>query len=182
MYQLGVLNSTFLPMHFSPKETELLAAICRNQASSGEVSLDQLAKDLRVDKGYVSKIVAGINKKQENNTEQILIRNSHGQKAFFSLNSAIIVTTGLAARIILNLDRATRNAYINLDEFKKDTLKSKFFKKSGKDEGYIDRLLKWCLLENVGYAKEGPHSPDLISASKRAREEKDYLDLIAVPE
>jgi len=178
-------------MHFTPKQAEVLAAICRLQESgSDDITLERLGREIaesasgpggkkapkQLNPSHVSRIIAGIKDR-----EKVLVKKIHNRKVSIFLNPNAIATTGLVARILLDLDQATRSDHVRTDEFRKSELEAKWFKASGKDESYMDRVLNWCLLEGVGYAYVAKESPDFIGATDRVSEERDYLDLIAVP-
>lgn len=166
-------------MSFSPRQTEILVAIAKLQEEGkGDITLERLREETSVkDVQNISRIIAGIK-----NRKKLFKRETHNRKVVFLLNPDAIATSGLVARILLTLKTVTRVDHITPEDFKKIVLSRPFFQKSGKDENYLDRVIRWSLLPKAKYARVADESPNHITASDRISGEIEYLERIAWPD
>jgi hypothetical protein len=170
-------------MHFSPRQADVIAAICKLQESGQreDITYERLQKATGIP--HVPRILAGIKDRGK-----ILIRETHKGKTTLALNRNNIVTTALVARILIEFYWTTRSDHVKRDQFKKKLLESPFFqrarenKKSDEtDEEYLDAVFAWALGTEPPYIYVGHEANDRIGATERVLEEMDYLDRIAVP-
>lgn len=167
-------------MRLSPKQADLLAAICKIQSVQREdVTISKLEKELGLNKDYIARIISGLSER-----DKILRKAKIDRKTVYSLNPDNIVTSLTVAKILIELGKFTPCDYIIRNIFEENLVTMSFMKErensyGESDNDYIKRILDWCIKPEVNYIRSFPGDSNFISVSDRFTEEKGYLERIA---
>src|SRR5438094_794289 len=112
----------------TPRQAQVLAAIQQLQESNAlPITRDKLAKITHLSKENVSRIIYSVRKLYPEDSEYMLRSHPLQNKQSYELNTANVVTTRAAARVLCELKKAVIAAgVIDREEFEKRILSQHF--------------------------------------------------------